>query len=101
MSSAIARELYAARGTHALPFLSLAKDRVVIAVAPWSHPGEVTEAAFEGAELRPMSAQPDTPTEDIVMPWDIIGFDSTEEVLGRWEFLLNGAGHGDPLFLHL
>ncbi len=89
MASAIEQYLYGSRGTHALLSITLAKRRVVVVVAPWSHPAEATEAVFEDAELRHVWADPGTKPEEAALPWDIIGFDSTELAGGRWEFLVN------------
>ena len=59
---------------------------MIVAIAPWSHPVEVKEASFEVAELQSVWAAPDTPIEDIALPWDIIAFDNRDLTGGRWEF---------------
>jgi hypothetical protein len=89
VSSLIEQHLYGSHGTHALLSLTLAEGRVVVAVAPWSQLTAVTVAAFEAAELVHVWAAPDTPPAEIALPWDIIGFDSTDLGGGRWEFLVN------------
>ena len=89
MASAIENHLYGEDGTHAMLSISLAGRRVVVAVAPWLHLAEVTEAVFEPAALQHVWADPDTSAEDIAPPWDITGFDSRELGVGRWEFVLH------------
>jgi hypothetical protein len=83
VASAIEQHLYGTCGTHTLLSITLAERRVLVAVAPWSHPAEATEAVFEHAELRHLGASPDTADEEVGLPWDIIGFDSTELGGGR------------------
>jgi hypothetical protein len=73
VASAVEQHLYGSRGTHALRSITLAERRVV----------------FEDAELRHVWADPDTKPEEAALPWDIIGFDSTELAGGRWEFVVN------------
>src|SRR4051812_34841327 len=89
VASAIEQHLYGTRGTHALLSITLAERRVVVLVAPWSHSAEVTEAVFDDAEVRHVWAAPDAPPEEARLPWDVIGFESTELTGGRWEFVVN------------
>jgi hypothetical protein len=92
MASAIEKHLYGSRGTHALLAFTVAQGRVTIVVAPWDDLAAFTEANFEAAELLSIWAAPDQTSQDISLPWDIIGFDSTELPGGRWEFLLYCSG---------
>ena len=89
MASAIEQHLYGSRGTHALLSITLAERCVVVVIAPWSHPTEVTESIFGDAEIRHVWADNAPSAEEVTLPWDIIGFDSKELPGGRWEFLIN------------
>ena len=86
MASKIELCLYGSFGTHALLAITLSENRVVVIVAPWEHQSERTVAVFESAELLSIWSQSDSTPEELVMPWDIIAFDSEELADGRWKF---------------
>ena len=87
MSTLIESYLYGSYGTHGLYSLTLTPDRITIAIAPWSEPEKFKVAVFESVELQSIwTSTGDTPMD--AMPWDIIGFDSTDLGGGRWEFLI-------------
>lgn len=89
MASLIEQQLYGSSGAHALLSLTLAERQVVVMLAPKADLAAVTVAEFNSATLRHLWAAHDTPHAEFELPWEIIGFDSTDLGGGRWEFLIN------------
>jgi len=89
VATLIEQQLYGSYGAHAMLSITLAKRRVIIEIAPWADLAAVTVPVFESADLRHVWAAHDTAETEFALPWDIIGFDSTDLGGGRWEFVIN------------
>lgn len=99
MASEIEKFLFGSYGTHGLISLSLAIDRVVVAVAPWTDLTCIKEAVFERATLLSVRASSSEAPEEVTLPWDIIDFASTKQPDGRWKFVLYCSDALELVFL--
>ena len=88
LSSAIEHALYGNRGTHGVVEFSLEPGYIRLRVAPWEELAAWVVAVFPNAKLTSVEAYADE-IDVLVLPWDIIAFDSYELSAGRWEFVLH------------
>jgi hypothetical protein len=77
---------------HAVSAFALSVDEIVMTIHPCQNPSISSRARFSG--LRSLSVEIGYDDGDIMLPWDIIGFDSYELADGYWRFVLNcGSSH--------
>jgi hypothetical protein len=86
VSSEIETYLFKQGGTH-----GVAERRLIVTVAPWERLGSLVIAEFTEAKITSIEVYADD-TDDLNLPWDIIGFDSHPLAHERWRFVLHCAG---------
>lgn len=77
-------------GTQCVTEISLAPGRLTLTVAPWE--GDWPAATLEFRESRLLSIEIFADgSEDLILPWDVIGFDCSPHSETRWTFVLRFA----------
>jgi hypothetical protein len=91
VTTEIEKYLFKKDGTHGVVEITLAEKRVLVSVAPWERLASVVTAEFMEAKIASIEVYADG-SEDLNLPWDIIGFDSYPLADQRWRFTLHCAG---------
>lgn len=91
MATDIETFLFGKGGTHGVTAIGLSADRLTLAVAPWESGTPPMSVAFTEPKLLSVEVFADG-SDDLSLPWDIIGFDSYVLSRNRWKFVLHCAG---------
>jgi hypothetical protein len=91
MSTAIEKFLYGSGGVHGVVEITLSADRLIVSVAPWTSLSVIKVAEFMEPKVTSIEVYADE-SDDLNLPWDIIGFDSYPLSEPLWKFVLHCAG---------
>jgi hypothetical protein len=91
MTTDIEKAVYRSGEAHAVTKMVQESKALTLVVAPWSDLSSGRTVRFENVSMRSIAPiQPDS--DDLDMPWDIIGFDVVQKKRAAYEFCLHCAG---------
>lgn len=88
VSSKIEHLLFRDKGVHAVVEFALTPNKLLLTVAPWVDLSDRLSVEFAEFKILYLEVYPDE-SEDLNLPWDIIGFDCDEIDLVKWQFVLH------------
>ena len=86
MANSIETHLFQNGGTHALIALTIENNYLILKIAPWADLSKKKEFLFE--QFNSLSVTSDSSINE-GMPFDIIGVDSKNLPLLKWEFFIH------------